>query len=356
MNKHQYRLGYAFPLESGEVLPDLTITYHTSGTLSSAKDNVVWVCHALTANSDVEEWWSVMVGEGKFYDTRRYFVVCANIIGSCYGTTGPLSVDPRTGIPYYLDFPHVTVRDLAAAHQKLKEHLQITKIHTLIGGSIGAFQALEWAIEQPEVCEHLIFIASNAAVTPWATALNESQRMAIRADRTFFENRVDGGLEGLKAARTIALLSYRSYEGYNKTQQDDDKNALEAANAASYQRYQGEKLAKRFDAYSYYTLTRIIDSHNVGRGRGGIEAALARITAKTLVVGIDTDILFPIDEQRKVKALIPSSRFAAITSSFGHDGFLLEWEQLSSVIGSFYDQPDKEEAEEYLCCHAFDTW
>ena len=156
MNKHQYCLGRSFPLESGEELPELNIVYHTSGTLNPAKDNVLWVCHALTANSDVEDWWDVLVGKGKYYDTSRYFVVCANIIGSCYGTTGPLSTNPETGKPYYRAFPQITVRDLANAHELLRQHLGIDRIHTLIGGSIGAFQALEWAIINPDVSEHLM--------------------------------------------------------------------------------------------------------------------------------------------------------------------------------------------------------
>jgi homoserine O-acetyltransferase/O-succinyltransferase len=355
MNKHQYCLGRSFPLECGEVLPELNIAYHTSGTLNPAKDNVLWVCHALTANSDVEDWWDVLVGEGKYYDTSRYFVVCANMIGSCYGTTGPLSTNPETGKPYFRSFPQITVRDLANAHELLRKHLGIDRIHTIIGGSIGAFQALEWAIINSDVCEHLIIVASNARVTPWATALNESQRMAIRADKTFFEDRPDGGLDGLKAARTVALVSYRSYEGYNKTQLEEDGDSLENTRAASYQQYQGQKLASRFDAYSYYTLTRIIDSHNVGRNRGGVAAALSKIKAKTLLVGIDTDFLFPIEEQRALKALITNAQFAPITSSFGHDGFLLEWRQLSRVIEDFYASDCGEEELE-CCCHQYDTW
>lgn len=354
MNKHQYTLGHPFPLESGEVLPELSIAYHTSGTLNPKKDNVLWVCHALTANSDVEDWWDVMVGEGKYYDTSRYFVVCANMVGSCYGTTGPLSVNPETGKPFYLSFPHITVRDLANAHELLRKHLGIDQIHTIIGGSIGAFQGLEWAIIHPEVCQHLIVIASNARITPWATALNESQRMAIRADKSFFDEKPDGGLDGLKAARTVALVSYRSYEGYNKTQPELEHDSLEAARASSYHRYQGEKLSNRFDAYSYYTLTRIIDSHNVGRNRGGVAAALARITAKTLLVGIDTDILFPIGEQRSLKPLIANAQFASITSSFGHDGFLLEWKQLSRVIDGFYTKDKVKECAPSI--HQYDTW
>lgn len=337
MNKHQYRLNQPFHLECGEVLPQLTIAYHTSGTLSPAKDNVLWVCHALTASSDVEDWWEVLVGPNKFYDTSRYFVVCANMIGSCYGTTGPLSINPLTGKPYYRSFPHVTVRDLANAHEALRKHLGIDRVHTLIGGSIGAFQAFEWAIINPDVCEHLIIVASNARVTPWATAFNESQRMAICADQTYFDDQPEGGKEGLKAARSIALISYRGYEGYNKTQPEINNDCIEATRAASYQQYQGLKLANRFDAYSYYTLTRIVDSHNVGRNRGGVAAALSCIKAKTLLVGIDTDYLFPIEEQRALLPLIANARFKGITSSFGHDGFLLEWKQLSVAIQEFYN-------------------
>jgi homoserine O-acetyltransferase len=310
------------------------------GQLSAAgkAKKVVWVCHALTANSDPTDWWDNMVGEGKFYNPEEHFIICANIIGSCYGTTGPLSVNPHTGQPYYAHFPLISIRDMAQAHELLRRHLGIAHIHTLIGSSIGAFQALEWSISRPEVFAHLVFIASNSRVSPWATAFNESQRMALCADSTFALGGAQGGIDGLQVARSIALLSYRSYSGYNATQQEDNENTTEAARASSYQRYQGEKLAKRFNAYAYYALTRSIDSHNVGRNRGGVEKALATVQARTLLIAISSDILFPPEEMAFMHRHLPHSEYHCIHSAFGHDGFLIEAAQLRQTIAGFYNR------------------
>jgi homoserine O-acetyltransferase len=322
-----------FHLETGDTIEDLEITYHTLGVLTDTS-KVIWICHALTANSDAEEWWPGMVGDGKFFNANDWFIVCANVIGSCYGTTGPLSVNPCLGKQYFSAFPAVTIRDMVAAHDKLRQHLGIKRIHAVIGSSIGGFQALEYAMLIPDKIEHLTLIATNCRVTPWGTAFNEAQRMAVFADRTYFDNTPAGGAEGLKAARAIALLSYRSYEGYNKTQYEDDDDTVFADRAASYERYQGKKLADRFNAYSYVIMTRAIDSHNVGRGRGGVEHALASLKTRTLLIGIDSDILFPATELKFMKDRIPNAQYAELSSVFGHDGFLLESEQLSSILST----------------------
>ncbi|MDR1170248.1 MAG: homoserine O-acetyltransferase [Prevotellaceae bacterium] len=326
----------AFRLETGDTLEDIEVTYHTLGTLT-ASSKVVWICHALTANSDAEEWWPGMVGDNKFFNSQNCFAICANVIGSCYGATGPLSTNPRTGRPYFSEFPCVTVRDMVAVHNKLREHLGIDKIHTVIGSSIGGFQAIEYAMLIPDSIEHLVLIATNCRVTPWGTAFNEAQRMAVLADRTYFDNTPEGGLEGMKAARATALLSYRSYNGYNKTQSENDDNVIFADRAASYERYQGKKLADRFNAYSYLIMTKAIDSHNTGRLRGGVEKALASLKAKTLLIGIDSDILFPATELKFMHRHIPNSQYAELSSIFGHDGFLLESEQLSAIMQNFFN-------------------
>ena len=336
MTLHKYTHSKPLILESGEVLEQLEITYHVAGKLNPTADNVIWVCHALTANSDPTDWWSDLVGKGKLYNPDEHFIVCANIIGSCYGTTGPLSINPKTGEPYYEDFPLVSIRDMVNAHELLRSHLAIKSIHTLIGSSIGAFQALEWSIAHPERFKHLIFIASDCKVSPWATAFNESQRAAIRTDPTFYSRQADGGLAGMAVARSIALLSYRSYSGYGSTQQEDDLNFLEASKASSYQQYQGNKLAKRFNAYSYYSLTRSIDTHNVGRNRGGIASALAQVKAKTLLIAISSDVLFPPKGMEQMAKHIAKSTYRCIHSAFGHDGFLIEAEQLQQTITQFY--------------------
>ncbi|MDR2026522.1 MAG: homoserine O-acetyltransferase [Prevotellaceae bacterium] len=328
-----------FHLETGDILEDIEITYHTLGTLT-AGSRVVWICHALTANSDAKDWWPGMVGDDKFFNGQEYFVVCANVIGSCYGSTGPLSVNPRSGRPYFSKFPAVTVRDMVAAHDKLRKHLGIDRIYAVIGSSIGGFQAIEYAMLIPDKTDHLVLIATNCRVTPWGTAFNEAQRMSVFADKTYFADTPEGGLDGMKAARATALLSYRSYDGYNKTQYEEDDDVIFADRAASYERYQGKKLAGRFNAYSYVVMTKAIDSHNTGRFRGGVEKALSSLNVKTLLVGIDSDILFPATELKYMHDNIPDSQYAELSSVFGHDGFLLESEQLSTIMRNFFDDSD----------------
>jgi len=323
-------------LESGVQLNDVEIGYHTFGTLNASRDNVLWICHAFTANSDAADWWKGMVGEGCVFDPANYFIVCANILGSCYGSTGPLSVNTATGRPYYLTFPDITVRDLVAAHELLRAHLGIEQIHTVVGGSIGAQQAIEWTIIKPHIFRHLIIIAAGAYYTPWAIALNESQRLALLADATFTDESPEAGQKGLIAARSIALLSYRNYMAYNKTQAEDDNEKTGDFKASSYQRYQGEKLVKRFNAHAYFSILKTLDTHNVGRGRASIEHALSGIRAKTLVIGISSDLLFPLQEQVFLAENIKGAVLKTIDSIFGHDGFLVEVEKQSKIIADFY--------------------
>lgn len=327
-----------FRLESGAILPELEIAYHTFGTLSPSGDNVIWVCHALTANSDVADWWPHTVEAGCFLDPEKYFIVCANILGSHYGSTGPLSVNPATGTPYYDAFPQVTVRDMVRAHQILAGHLGISRVELLIGSSLGGFQCMEWAIMQPDFAKRVALIATSAKSSPWAAAFNETQRMAIEADATYGRNDPQAGMAGLACARANALLSYRGPEAYNLTQQDVGcRGEAETfrRHVHSYQRHQGDKLCARFNAYSYYRLSQAVDSHNVGRGRGGIAQALAAIKAKALVVGITSDILFTTAEAAFLAENIPGAHLATIESDFGHDGFLVEHEKLNRIIQDF---------------------
>lgn len=342
--QHTFDYGDNLELENGRKLPKFSLRYHTWGTLSPDRDNVVWVCHALTAGSDVSLWWPDLIGPDKFFDPDNYFIMCANMLGGCYGSTGPLSPCPDTGKPYFHSFPTVTNRDIAACFDKLREHLGISRIHTLIGGSLGGQQAMEWSIAKPEVPERLVLLATNARHSPWGIAFNESQRQAIEQDITWQLNTPRAGKEGLKVARSIALLSYRHYNAYNATQADPE-DSLDNYRAASYQRYQGEKLVARdFDAYTYWHLSKAMDSHNVGRNRGGVPAALSRIRASTLVIGIDTDILFPPEEQKTLARHISGCRLEIISSRYGHDGFLLETDQLSSSIDRFYKTNAREAA------------
>ncbi|HEY5327634.1 MAG TPA: homoserine O-acetyltransferase [Mucilaginibacter sp.] len=336
MNEKILKYNKPFKLESGKQLKQLEIGFNTYGTLNKNRDNVVWVCHALTANSDVFDWWKGLFGDNDYFNQNDYFIVCANILGSPYGSSSPLSINPVTGQPYYLSFPQLTVRDIVKAHQILAEHLEIEEIEILIGGSLGGQQVIEWGIMEPERIKNLILIATNAKHSPWGIAFNESQRLAISTDRTFYANTPDGGKKGLKAARSIALLSYRSYKTYSITQQEEMDNVVDDYKASSYQNYQGGKLVNRFNAYSYWFLSKSMDSHNVGRGRHGIEKALSLIKARTLVIGITSDVLFPIEEQQYLFRHIPKSAFAELDSFYGHDGFLIETGALTNIITSFF--------------------
>jgi homoserine O-acetyltransferase len=335
MSAETFKYAKTFTLESGRQLHGLQIGYHTFGKLNKQGDNVIWVCHALTANSDVLDWWSGLFGEDDLFNPNEYYIVCANILTSPYGTTNPLSTDPLTGEGYYLNFPQTTIRDMVQAHQLLAEHLGVKEIQVAIGGSLGGQQAMEWAIIEPDRIKNLILMATNAKHSPWGIAFNEAQRLALSADPTFYSNTPDGGKNGLKAARSIALLSYRGYEAYGKTQEDTDDEKLDDYKASSYQNYQGEKLVKRFNAYSYWYLSKAMDSHNVGRGRESIEAALGLIKAKTLVIGITSDILFPVAEQQYLAQHIPNALYSEYDSIYGHDSFLIETGILTKTISAF---------------------
>ena len=337
MVRHEYFHKETFYFEAGGSIDGLKVVYHTSAVgyraFGDDRRKVIWICHALTANSDAEDWWPELVGPGKFFDTEKYFVVCVNMLGSAYGSSGPSSQRPDGDGPYYFDFPKITVRDIVNASILVRQHLGVEAIDILAGGSIGGFQALEWAVMEPDVIRQAVFIACGARVTPWLTAHNESQRMALEADPSFRAAKsLKGGENGLKAARSMALISYRSYDGYNSTQSEASEDALFADRAGSYQRYQGKKLSDRFDAYSYWYLTYSVDSHNLGRGRGGLEAALSSIRSRSVVVGIDSDCLFPVMEQRFLAENIPGAEYHEISSKFGHDGFLLEYPQLEHIM------------------------
>lgn len=327
-----------FRLESGVELPRLEIAYNTYGTMNPARSNVVWVCHALTANSDVADWWPHTVETGCFLDPAKWFVVCANILGSHYGTTGPLSVNPATGAPYYGDFPDFTIRDMVAVHRVLADALGIGRIHALVGSSVGGFQAVEWAVDEPERFDKLVLIATAPVATPWAIAIDETQRMAIEADPTYGERRPDAAMAGLAAARAIGLLTYRGGEGYNLTQRESEPGKLlprAAHRPCSYQQYQGLKLCRRYNAYSYVKILDAFDTHDVGRSRGGLEKALSRISAQTMTVGITTDMIFPPAEMRRLAAAIPGAAYEELASDFGHDGFLVEHQRLNDILTKF---------------------
>ena len=332
-----------FVLESGQSLPSFRLAYHTFGKLNEQKNNVVWICHALTANSNPLEWWDVLVGknkvgENKTINTDEHFIICVNILGSCYGSTNALSENPNSeqkGQPFYHNFPFFTIRDIVNSIDLLRKELQknlgFDKIWLCIGGSMGGQQAMEWAIKEPNLIENLALIATNAKHSAWGIAFNSSQRLAIENDSTWKTDNKNAGINGMKVARSIALLSYRNYEAYNLTQTNDDERTQNFS-SESYQVYQGEKLAQRFDAFAYYNLSKAMDSHDVGRNRGGIENALSKIKAKTVIISITNDFLFPSEDQQILAKYIPNSTYFEIKSPYGHDGFLLEGEKIGKIL------------------------
>jgi homoserine O-acetyltransferase len=327
----------SFALESGVILPEIELAYHTYGTLNARKSNVVWIFHALTANSDAADWWSGLVGEGRLFDPRDYYIICANMLGSHYGSTAPISLNPQTQTLYRWDFPLITVRDVVKSHQLLAKHLGLKNAYLGIGGSMGGQQALEWAIDMPDFFENITVIACGAQQSPWGVALNEAQRMAIEADSTLRTNAPDAGAKGMAAARAMGMVSYRTYDSFNFQQQDTDEK-LSDFRAASYQQHQGLKLCKRFNAWSYISLSKTMDSHHVGRGRGNSANALNKIIANTLIIGIESDVLFPISEQAFLAAHITGAQFEVIDSRYGHDGFLIEYEKITKRLQVFLKQ------------------
>ncbi|GGH75531.1 homoserine O-acetyltransferase [Filimonas zeae] len=332
-----------FTLESGKVVQGFHLAYTTWGHLNSARDNVIWVFHALTANSNPAEWWPGIVGPNAFLNPEQYFIVCVNMPSSCYGSISPLSTNPQTGEPYYHQFPMFTTRDMVRSYQLLQQHLGIEKVYLGIGGSMGGQQLLEWAIEDPALFENIVPIATNAFHSSWGIAFNTSQRQCIEADPTWKQQHATAGIEGMKVARSVALLSYRHYDTYQQSQAGYTPETAhlpvdeQVARAETYQQYQGEKLARRFNAFSYYFLSKAMDTHNVGRGRQSAQKALQSITARTLVIGISSDLLFPPSEQAFIAQHIPGAQLSVIDSFYGHDGFLLEYDTIIKLLTGFLD-------------------
>lgn len=331
MNFFKYK--HQLELESGTVLSNVTVAYQVWGELNAQRNNVVWVLHAITGSSDAMQWWPEVVGNGKLFDPSKYFIVCANMIGSCYGSTfdasqpeGGSSTTPDTASDVL-----ITTGDVVKVFSLLADELGIDTIRAVIGGSMGGQQALEWAVQQPDRIDTTISIAANAKHSAWGIAFNAAQRMAIEADPTFDLQHNDGGAAGLAAARAIGMLSYRTPLDYHH-KRNDDAEKLEGYASESYQRYQGMKLVKRFDARSYHRLTRTMDSHNVGRSRGGLTQALNSIRSQTIVVGIDSDILFPTFEQKFIVQHVPGAQYVELSSIVGHDAFLADQHALAALL------------------------
>ena len=341
-------------MASGELLSPVDVAYETYGTLNPEGTNAILICHAMTGDSHAAScgathnhcatgWWHELIGPGKVIDTRRYHVICSNILGSCYGTSGPASSQRRSG-PH---FPDITVRDMVRVQRALLDQLGVRHLVSVIGGSLGGMQVLEWALMYPDMMSSIIPIATSARHSAWAIGLNEVARLAITTDPNF-----QGGFyqqqpeRGLSVARMVAMLSYRHMDSYNerfgregnasKTSDDPFERPVDFA-VESYLRYQGKKLVNRFDANSYITISRAMDAHDVSRGRYNncLKSTLKTIKAKTMCIGIDSDLLYPAAEQQEIAASIPGSTYREIKSPHGHDAFLLEFEQLNRFLEPF---------------------
>ncbi|MFL5663168.1 MAG: homoserine O-acetyltransferase [Ktedonobacteraceae bacterium] len=351
----------ALPLQLGGQLGPVTLAYETWGMLNSAGDNVVLITHALTGNSHAHDaelpddpkvaWWNPLIGLGRFFDTSRYFVICSNVVGSCYGSSGPSSLNPQTGRPYGMRFPVVTIRDMVRAQRKLLEHLGVRQIAMVAGGSIGGQQALEWAVSYPELVEKVIVVAATAALTAQAIAFSEVQRQAILADprwQTGDYRPSEGPEAGLAIARMLSMITYQSEESMElrfSRRAARQTGIISPSGYADlgkrfdvegYLYYQGNSLVKRFDANSYLYISQAMDLYDVSEGYSSLDAALRHIRSKALFIGIRSDFLFPAARVRwlaeQVSAVGGDATYGELDSPHGHDAFLKEWEQMNDAL------------------------
>jgi homoserine O-acetyltransferase len=338
-------------LESGGSLPGLTVAYETWGTLDASGGNAVLVLHALTGDSHASGppgpghptlgWWDPLIGPGRAIDTDRYFVVSPNVLGGCQGTTGPSSPAPD-GRPWGSRFPRISIRDQVTAEVLLAEHLGVDRWAAVVGGSMGGMRVLEWCVGHPERVARAAVLAVGAAATADQVGLCSVQCRAIRLDPHYAGGDYYGSgaapVAGMALARGVGQITYRTGtefdERFGRSPQGDEDPLTGGRFAVeSYLEYQGEKLAARFDPNSYVVLSEAMNSHDVGRGRGGVAAALSRVTAEVRVGGIDTDRLYPVALQAELAGLLPGDHaLTVIRSRFGHDGFLLEWEQAGALV------------------------
>lgn len=339
-------------LESGESFGPITLAYETWGQPNAGGSNAILLLHGFSGDSHAAGpvapghptagWWNALTGPGRAIDTRRYFVVCPNAFGSCHGSTGPASLDP-SGEPFGSRFPGITIRDMVAAEQALAEQLGIQRWHAIIGGSMGGMRALEWAVGSPQATRRLLLMATGAAATANQISLHSTQIRAIELDDhfqggDFYAPGLPPPLRGLALARSIAEISYGSERQFDQAFRRlpaADANPLVGGRYAveAYLEDHSEVVARRLDANSYIALTRAMSHHDIGRGRGGLQAALGRVTARTRVVSISSDRLFPPRLQQEIAAGIRAGvTFTSIDSLHGHDGFLCEHHQLEPIV------------------------
>jgi homoserine O-acetyltransferase len=331
------RVSGDFVLESGEVLRKVEIAYRTWGDPANATEHAVLICHALTGSADVEAWWPNVIGEGRTFDPSRDFIICANILGSCYGTTGPVSLKPGTDTRYRADFPRISVRDMVELERILLDDLGVGFIEVVTGPSLGAMQALEWAVMYPERVGSIVPIGVGGRHSAWCIGISEAQRAAIAADPNWKDGYYSDDAtpdKGLAAARMMAVCTYRSWESFDqrfgRERREDGDYQVQ-----SYLNHQGAKINDRFDANTYVTLTHAMHTHDLARGRGNYPEVLGRITQPTLVVSVSSDALYPPEEQRYLAEHLPNAKYEILDCPHGHDGFLIETEALGAMITEF---------------------
>ena len=353
-----------FAFRSGQTLPGFTLRYETYGTLNITRDNVVLICHALSGDHHCAGWhspddrkpgwWNNLIGPGKAVDTRRFFVICANVLGGCQGSTGPSSADPSTGRPYGITFPFVTISDIVRSQKLLLEHLGIDELHAVIGGSMGGMIATQFSIEFPSLVRRVLAMASTARESAQAIAFNEVGRQAIMQDPAWSRGDYprDGGPRvGLAIARMMAHITYVSDASMDRkfgrrrspAQGAAAPDAFDAPfEVESYLRYQGQAFINRFDANSYLTITRALDHFDLAQAYGSLEQAFAPVQAETLVVGFASDWLFPPEQNREIAlALMRAGKranYAELATDLGHDSFLLESEELYTLVRAFLER------------------
>mmetsp|Transcript_138321 Transcript_138321/g.430052 ORF Transcript_138321/g.430052 Transcript_138321/m.430052 type:complete len:378 (-) Transcript_138321:111-1244(-) len=334
-----------FALDSGRVLSKVEVRYMSWGELSEGRDNAIVICHALTGNANARSWWGELIGPGKPLDTRRFCVFCSNVLGSCYGTTGPTAVDPSTGQRYGGSFPKVTIRDMVRLQAEVLRQLGIQEVACAIGGSMGGMQSLEWALEvQAPRVRSIATLCASGRHHPWQIGMSECQRQAIKADPLwrggdYPADAVPNG--GLAVARMMAMLTYRTHPAYwtkfgRGMVQPQQQRIFDVEN---YLRQQGSKfVARGFDPMSYVVLTEAMDSHDVERGRGSYADVLRSISVPVLIVSISSDVLYPLSEQLELAEHIPAAQHHLIQSDEGHDGFLLEHRKVGTLLRGFLAQ------------------
>jgi homoserine O-acetyltransferase len=350
------------PLQHGGQFGPVTLAYETWGTLNAQGDNAILITHALTGSTQAHDpsadpddcraaWWNPLIGPGRVFDTSRYFVICSNVLGGCYGSTGPSSRDPHTGRPYGMRFPVITMRDIVNAQHKLIKHLGVRELAMVAGGSIGGQQALEWAVSYPDLVRKVAVIAATAAQSAQAVAFSEVQRQIIMADPSWLCGDYipgHGPAVGLSIARMLAMITYQSEEVMEQrfARKTVEREAVSSPTSfpdlggrfdvENYLFYQGAKLSQRFDANSYLYLSRAMDLYDVSAGYPSLEAALLRVRSQMLFVGIRSDMLFPASHIRwlaeRVRDCGGDARYVELDSPHGHDAFLKEWPKMTEAL------------------------